>query len=110
MNERGFPVSSDPRNCDVRHSGATMGSAISHQLSHLWKRKPMSTIVTICIDLAKNVFAVHGVDATGKLALIRTNVARTKLLEAALRPFVSKHPQATSAATTLNRNFRQLAV
>ena len=26
----------------------------------------MSAIVTIGIDLAKNVFAVHGVDATGK--------------------------------------------
>ena len=25
----------------------------------------MTTIVTIGIDLAKNVFAVHGVDATG---------------------------------------------
>ena len=29
------------------------------------------TIVTIGIDLAKNVFAVHGVDATGKPALVR---------------------------------------
>jgi len=31
----------------------------------------MSAIVTIGIDLAKNVFAVHGVDVTGKLALVR---------------------------------------
>ena len=29
------------------------------------------TIVTIGIDLAKNVFAVHGVDTTGKPELIR---------------------------------------
>ena len=28
-------------------------------------------IVTIGIDLAKNVFAVHGVDATGKAVLVR---------------------------------------
>ena len=39
------------------------------------------TIVTVGIDLAKNVFAVHGVDAAGKPILIRPNVARAKLLE-----------------------------
>lgn len=38
-------------------------------------------IVTVGIDLAKNVFAVHGVDATGKPALARPSVARSKLLE-----------------------------
>ena len=38
-------------------------------------------IVTVGIDLAKNVFAVHGVDATGKPALVRPNVPRGKLLE-----------------------------
>ena len=32
------------------------------------------TIVTVGIDLAKNVFAVHGVDETGKPALVRPNV------------------------------------
>lgn len=46
------------------------------------------TIVTLGIDLAKNVFALHGVDATGKPALVRPRVARGKLLEvvAALPP------------------------
>lgn len=39
------------------------------------------SIVTIGIDLAKNVFAVHGVDATGKAVLVRPNVPRAKLLE-----------------------------
>ena len=39
------------------------------------------TIVTVGIDLAKNVFAVHGVDATGRAVLVRPAVARTKLLE-----------------------------
>jgi len=39
----------------------------------LWKGKSMSAIVTIGIDLAKNVFAVHGVDASG----IWTNALRS---------------------------------
>ena len=39
------------------------------------------TIVTIGIDLAKNIFAVHGVDATGKPVLVRPIVPRGKLLE-----------------------------
>jgi transposase len=38
-------------------------------------------IVTLGIDLAKNVFALHGVDAAGKPALVRPSVARGKLLE-----------------------------
>jgi len=46
------------------------------------------TIVTVGIDLAKNVFAVHGVDAEGCAVLVRPAVARSKLLEliAALPP------------------------
>ena len=39
------------------------------------------TIVTLGIDLAKNVFAIHGVDATGKPVLVRPSVPRSKLLE-----------------------------
>jgi transposase len=38
-------------------------------------------IATVGIDLAKNVFAVHGVDETGKPALVRPEVPRVKLLE-----------------------------
>ena len=38
-------------------------------------------IVTVGIDLAKNVFAVHGVDEAGQPALVRPSVARAKLLE-----------------------------
>lgn len=38
-------------------------------------------IVTLGIDLAKNVFALHGVDATGRASLVRPSVARGKLLE-----------------------------
>ncbi|HEY1089936.1 MAG TPA: IS110 family transposase [Burkholderiaceae bacterium] len=47
-------------------------------------------ILYVGIDLAKNVFALHGVDEAGKPALVRPAVARTKLLEAiaALPPCV----------------------
>ena len=38
-------------------------------------------IVFIGIDLAKNVFAVHGVNEQGKPALVRPSVARGKLHE-----------------------------
>ena len=38
-------------------------------------------IVSVGIDLAKNVFAVHGVDESGKPALVRPSVPRTRLLE-----------------------------
>ena len=38
-------------------------------------------IVTVGIDLAKNVFAVHGVDEFGKPVLARPEVPRAKLLE-----------------------------
>lgn len=48
------------------------------------------TILYVGIDLAKNVFAVHGVDEHGKPALIRPNVARSKLHE-----LVAKLPSCT---------------
>jgi transposase len=38
-------------------------------------------IVTVGIDLAKNVFAVHGVDEFGKPALVRPQVPRAQRLE-----------------------------
>jgi hypothetical protein len=37
-------------------------------------------IMTIGIDLAKNVFAVHGVDETGKPVLVKPKIARDQLL------------------------------
>ena len=37
------------------------------------------SIVFVGIDLAKNVFAVHGVDEAGKPALVRPSVPRAKL-------------------------------
>jgi transposase len=38
-------------------------------------------IVTVGIDLAKNVFAVHGVNESGKPELVRLEMLRAKLLE-----------------------------
>ena len=38
------------------------------------------SIITIGIDLAKNVFAVHEVDDNGKPVLVRPKVARAELL------------------------------
>jgi transposase len=38
-------------------------------------------ILFVGIDLAKNVFALHGVDEAGKPALVRPSVPRAKLLE-----------------------------
>jgi transposase len=48
------------------------------------------TIVTVGIDLAKNVFAVHGINQAGKPELVRPDVRRAKLLEliASLPPCV----------------------
>jgi transposase len=39
-------------------------------------------ILYVGIDLAKNVFAIHGVDEHGKAVLVRPCVARAKLLQA----------------------------
>jgi transposase len=47
----------------------------------------MTRIVSRGIDLAKNVFALHGVDEAGKPVLVRPNVARSALVE-----LVSKLP------------------
>lgn len=40
----------------------------------------MAKITTVGIDLAKNVFSVHGVDEAGKVVL-RKSVSRVKLTE-----------------------------
>ena len=38
------------------------------------------SIITVGIDLAKNVFAVHGVDENGRAALVKPKVSREQLL------------------------------
>lgn len=49
------------------------------------------TIVTVGINLAKNVFAVHGVDLTGKPVLLRPSVPRAKLAELMAPKFVTPY-------------------
>jgi|GEM_PF-1448836 len=78
-----FPVPSEPRLVGV----AVVGTAVPrwrgnsfHQLTFLLEVEVMA-IVTVGIDLAKNVFAVHGVNEAGKPELVRPEVPRGKLLE-----------------------------
>jgi len=65
-----------------------MGSStLSSAHSFLRKGKSMTPIVTIGIDLAKNVLAIHGVDATGKplsARLIPMNARVEHVLDEAL--------------------------
>jgi transposase len=65
-------------------------------------------IITLGIDLAKNVFAVHGVDESGKAVLVRPSVRRDQLLElvATLPPCVIGM-EACSGAHHWARQFRQ---
>src|SRR5882672_11126084 len=57
------------------------------------------SIVYVGIDLAKNVFAVHGVDEASKAALVRPAVPRAKLHEmiASLAPCVVAMEACTGA-------------
>ena len=65
-------------------------------------------IITIGIDLAKNVFAVHGVNEIGKAALVKPKVTRDQLL-----PMIANLPpctigmEACSGAHHWARLFRQ---
>jgi transposase len=65
------------------------------------------SIITVGIDLAKNVFAVHGVDDNGKPVLVKPKVARDKLAEliAQLPPCVIGM-EACSGAHHWARQFR----
>ena len=66
------------------------------------------SIITVGIDLAKNIFAVHGVDENGKAALIKPKVSREQLL-----PLIAHLPpcligmEACSGAHHCARQFRQ---
>lgn len=66
-------------------------------------------ILYVGIDLAKNVFAVHGVDEAGKAALVRPKVARDKLLEVVgLLPPCTIGMEACSGAHEWARRFNAL--
>lgn len=66
------------------------------------------SIITIGIDLAKNIFALHGVDDNGKAALVKPKVSREHLL-----PLIAQLPpcvigmEACSGAHHWARQFRQ---
>ena len=66
------------------------------------------SIMAVGIDLAKNVFAVHGVDENGKVALVKPKVPREQLL-----PLIAQLPpcligmEACSGAHHWARQFRQ---
>lgn len=66
------------------------------------------SIITVGIDLAKNVFAVHGVDENGKAVLVKPKVTREQLL-----PLIAVLPpcligmEACSGAHHWARLFRQ---
>ena len=47
-------------------------------------------IITIGIDLAKNIFAVHGVNENGKPELVKPKVSRDQLL-----PLIANLPPCT---------------
>jgi len=65
-------------------------------------------IVTVGIDLAKNIFALHGVDQRGKAVLVKPKVARGQLLEliASLPPCLIGM-EACTGAHHWARQFRQ---
>ena len=47
----------------------------------------MTAIVFLGIDLAKNVFALHGVDATGRPSVRRDQLLESQTTEASTRVF-----------------------
>jgi len=66
---------------DIAETGNEVPRWEVRKLINSLERGSSMTIVTLGIDLGKNVFALHGVDATGKPMLVRPSVARGKLLE-----------------------------
>lgn len=48
---------------------------------HIVPEEFVMTITTVGIDLAKNVFAVHGVDQNGRTVLVKPKVSRAALPE-----------------------------
>lgn len=66
-------------------------------------------IVFLGIDLAKNVFALHGVDARGRAALVRPQVRRDQLLETVAKlPACTIGMEACSGAHHWARQFLKL--
>ena len=66
--------------CEAEYGNEVPRWEVRTLINSLQKGKSMS-IVHTGIDLAKNVFAVHGVDEAGKPALVRPSVVRAELSE-----------------------------
>ena len=62
-NERDFPAPNQPRGIAVTGTAVPRWGCESHQL--IRKGKSM-TILTVGIDLAKDVFAAHGINEAGR--------------------------------------------
>lgn len=66
------------------------------------------SIITVGIDLAKNIFAVHGVNKSGQAELVKPKVQRDQLL-----PLIANLPpcligmEACTGARHWARHFRQ---
>jgi len=64
-----------PRSLRTRHPGAKVVVVINHE-----QEEPSTmNISTIGLDLAKNVFQVHGIDDTGKV-IVRRSLRRRQVL------------------------------
>jgi hypothetical protein len=80
---KGLPRPSEP--CPVRV--AVFGNKVPRWRGDSFHHSAVSleaeiiTIVTVGIDLAKNILAVHDVDETGKATMVRPEVSRGILLE-----------------------------
>jgi transposase len=68
----------------------------------------MSNITLLAIDLAKNIFQLHGTDNKGKM-LIKKKISRTKLLEfIANLPSCNIYMEACGSANFWGREFEKL--
>jgi transposase len=95
-NVRDFPV--------PRHASAKIEVCVVQPTR---KGEVMSNVTTIGIDLAKNSFSVHGVDATGSVVLRRT-VSRARLLDLLMsQPPCLVGLEACSGAHEWARRFEQ---
>ena len=74
-NERDFPTPNEPRGED----GQRMPRWEVQLFHQLIRKGKFMAILTVGIDLAKNVFAVHGVGHSGAVQLRQPKVARAKL-------------------------------
>ena len=64
-----------------RHHGVQPGSTRTHPIHLAAGRGKKMAIITAGIDLAKNIFAVHGIHAAGKPELVCSSVGRAKRLD-----------------------------